>query len=192
MRFGALALAIIGCAVLAVPPPVHAQACRARFSDVQCYLGPPQLGLAKAVIVAGGGTPATFHTTTLLVALEGKHADAEKAALVQRFGPAAVDAFFAASDFAIQDGAALAAARGVKLPSKPSPSPSDPRALAAALTAAGVYDSKHDFDTEYMIDHLLSHPIHEQVMDDIDAKLGKRADAYYHAVFAVLISDLRR
>ena len=61
-----------------------------------------------------------------------------------------------------------------------------------ALTAAGVYDSKHDFDTEYMIDHLLSHPIHEQVMNDIDAKLGKRADAYYHAVFAVLISDLRR
>jgi hypothetical protein len=43
-----------------------------------------------------------------------------------------------------------------------------------------------------MIDHLLSHPIHEVVMDDIDAKLGKRADAYYHAVFAVLIGDLRR
>jgi len=192
MRWTAIGLALLACMTLGGPPARGADACRARFSDVACYLGPPQLALTRAVIDAGGGSPATFHTTALIATLEGSNAAAEEAGLVHRFGQDAYDQFLAASDFAIQDGAGLAAARHVAIPAKAVPPAGDHKALAAALAAAGTYDKQGDFDIEYMIDHLLSHPIHEVVMDDIDAKLGKRADAYYHAVFAVLIGDLRR
>ena len=192
MRWTAIGLALLACMTLGGPPARGADACRARFSDVACYLGPPQLALTRAVIDAGGGSPATFHTTALIATLEGSNAAAEEAGLVHRFGQDAYDQFLAASDFAIQDGAGLAAARHVAIPAKAVPPAGDHKALAAALAAAGTYDKQGDFDIEYMIDHLLSHPIHEVVMDDIDAKLGKRADAYYHAVFAVPIGDLRR
>jgi hypothetical protein len=192
MRWSAIGLALLACTMLGGPPARGADACRARFSDVACYLGPPPLALTRAVIDAGGGSPATFHTTALIATLEGSNAAAEEAALVRRFGQDGYDQFLAASDFAIQDGAALAAAHHVAIPAKPVPPAGDRKALAAALATAGTYDKQGDFDIEYMIDHLLSHPIHEVVMDDIDAKLGKRADADYHAVFAVLIGDLRR
>jgi hypothetical protein len=34
----------------------------------------------------------------------------------------------------------------------------------------------------YLFDHALSHGIHNQVMDDTDAKYGSAYDANYHAI----------
>ncbi|MGH7659376.1 MAG: hypothetical protein ACRENA_00480, partial [Vulcanimicrobiaceae bacterium] len=73
----------------------------------------------------------------------------------------------------------------------PSPDPSDGAALTAALYKAGV-DPKVGFNVEYMLDRLVSHPIHDQVMDDIDAKFGKKSDAIYHSVTLVVFGDLKK
>jgi hypothetical protein len=42
-----------------------------------------------------------------------------------------------------------------------------------------------------MLDHLVSHPIHVQVMDDIDQKYGRSADANYHVVLTQAVLDLK-
>jgi hypothetical protein len=41
-----------------------------------------------------------------------------------------------------------------------------------------------------MLDHAVSHPIHLQVMKDIDAKYGLPADANYHVILAQAMHDL--
>jgi hypothetical protein len=80
---------------------------------------------------------------------------------------------------------------GVKFPSSPSPDPKDGKALTTALYKAGV-DPASGFNVEYMLDRLVSHPIHDQVMDDIDAKYGKTADGVYHSVTLVVFQDLKK
>jgi hypothetical protein len=42
-----------------------------------------------------------------------------------------------------------------------------------------------------MLDDLVTHPIHVQVMQDIDAKYGVQADGNYHAVLTQAIYDLK-
>ena len=46
------------------------------------------------------------------------------------------------------------------------------------------------FNVEVMLDRAVSHPIHEQVMTDIDAKYGIAKDADYHAVLNQAMHDL--
>ena len=41
-----------------------------------------------------------------------------------------------------------------------------------------------------MLDRLVSHPIHLQVMKDIDAKYGLGVDAQYHAILTTAMKDL--
>jgi hypothetical protein len=79
----------------------------------------------------------------------------------------------------------------VALPDTPSPSPTDGKALAAALYTLGVNPDTKTFDVEYMLDGLVTHPIHVAVMNDIDAKYGKPADANYHAVLTQAMTDLK-
>ena len=42
-----------------------------------------------------------------------------------------------------------------------------------------------------MLDNLVSHPIHVQIMNDIDAKFGGTADGNYHAVLTQAMTDLK-
>jgi hypothetical protein len=42
-----------------------------------------------------------------------------------------------------------------------------------------------------MLDRLVSHPIHVQVMLDIDKKFGRYADANYHTVLQTAMTDLK-
>ena len=74
---------------------------------------------------------------------------------------------------------------------QPAPDPTDGKALATALYQAGI-DPKIGFNVEYMLDHLVSHPIHVQVMKDIDKKFGLKADATYHVVTLVVFQDLKK
>jgi hypothetical protein len=41
-----------------------------------------------------------------------------------------------------------------------------------------------------MLDRAVSHPIHVQVMKDIDAKYGLGVDAQYHAILTTAMKDL--
>ena len=162
---------------------------KARFGG-SVYTGAPDLPLTLSMVMAGGG-PSNFKTTTLVGVLAGKNADAEVAKLTKQYGADNVKMYLATFDFVVNDALKRATEAGVKLPSTPSPDPKDGAALTAALYKAGV-DPKIGYNVEYMLDHLVSHPIHDQVMDDIDAKFGKTADGVYHSVTLVVFQDLKK
>jgi hypothetical protein len=158
-----------------------------RFSGPGVYTGKPALQVTLSMVIAGGG-PKDFATLTLVKALAGDKTDAEVAALKQKFGDKAVTNFVTIFPFVVSDSLKIAKEKGVALPSTPSPDPKDGKALAGALWAAG--QTGHGFNVEVMLDRAVSHPIHDQVMKDIDAKYGLAADADYHAVLNQAMHDL--
>jgi hypothetical protein len=160
----------------------------ARFSSAGVYSGAPDLPLTLSVVVAGGG-PAKFKTTTLLGVLAGPKTSAEVAKLSKQFGAKNVQSFVTVFDFVIADSLKIVTAKHVALPKQPKPDPKNGKALAAALYTAGVQDGR--YNVEIMLDKLVSHPIHVQVMDDIDAKYGRNADANYHVVLTQAMLDLK-
>jgi hypothetical protein len=158
-----------------------------RFSGPGVYTGKPALAVTLSMVIAGGG-PSNFATLTLVKALAGDKTDAEVAALKQKFGDQKVTNFVTIFPFVVSDSLKIAKEKGVALPSTPNPDPKDGEALAGALWAAG--QTGHGFNVEVMLDRAVSHPIHEQVMSDIDAKYGLAADADYHAVLNQAMHDL--
>jgi hypothetical protein len=158
-----------------------------RFSGPGVYMGPPALAVTLSMVIAGGG-PSNFQTLTLVKALAGDKTDAEVASLKKKFGDQKVTNFVTIFPFVVSDSLKIAKAKGVALPDKPNPDPKDGEALAGALWAAG--QTGHGFNVEVMLDRAVSHPIHEQVMSDIDAKYGIAADADYHAVLNQAMHDL--
>ncbi len=120
--------------------------------------------------------------------LTGKLFDAEVAKLTKQYGKDQVGQFLKTFDFVVSDSRKVVAEKRVALPSSPSPDPADGPALAAALWKAG--QSGQGFNVEVMLDRLVSHPIHLQVMKDIDAKYGLGVDAQYHAILTTAMKDL--
>ncbi len=171
-------------------PPATAAASsdmKARFSNAGVYSGPPDLPLTLSMIVAGGG-PAHFKSTTLVGTLAGPNTKAEVAKLTKQFGAQKLQSFLTVFDFVVADSLKIVTAKKVPLPKAPKPDPKDGKALAAALYAAGVDNGR--YNVEIMLDKLVSHPIHVQVMDDIDAKYGRNADANYHIILTQAMLDL--
>jgi len=164
---------------------------RARYSPAPVYTGAPNLPLTLSVVVAGGG-PAKYDSAKLVGVLAGSLTDAEVKKLSDQFGGANVGLFLKTFNFVINDALALVKKNNVVLPSAPVPAPSDGKALAAALYGAGVTPAGN-FDVEYMLDRLVTHPLHVQIMDDIDAnpELGPKADGNYHAVLTQAVMDLQ-
>jgi hypothetical protein len=158
-----------------------------RFSGPGVYTGPPALPVTLSMIMAGGG-PSNFQTVTLVQTLAGSKADAEVASLKAKFGADKVTHFVTIFPFVVSDALKIAKAKGVALPSAPDPDPKDGKALAKALWEAG--QTGHSFNVEVMLDRAVSHPIHDQVMTDIDAKYGVAQDADYHAVLNQAMHDL--
>jgi hypothetical protein len=152
----------------------------ARFSKTAAYTGAPALPTTLSMIIAGGG-PSDFDTVKLLTVLAGDKTSAEVASLTKKFG---------VFNFVVSDSLAKVKAAGVALPSTPNPSPTDGKALAAALYKLGLM-SNGSYNVEFMLDNLVSHPIHVAVMDDIDKKYGREADGNYHAVLTQAMLDLK-
>ena len=107
--------------------------------------------------------------------------DAEVAKLSKQYGANAVTQWLKTFDFAVSDALKIATAKGVKLP------PADPKmtgkALATTLVTAGTAPDG-TFQIEFLLDKAVSHAIHVQVMNDIDASaaFGKKADLQYHQI----------
>ncbi len=182
----ALTLAGTGIASAKLLPNVANQP--TRFSGSCCvYIGAPSLALTLSMVEAGGG-PSSFNTVTLLKTLAGPLFDAEVAKLTEQYGKDQVAQFLKTFDFVVNDSLRIVTVKKVQLPSQPEPNPKDGKALAAALWAAG--QSGEGFNVELMLDRLVSHPIHLQVMTDIDGKYGLAADAQYHAILTTAMKDL--
>lgn len=158
-----------------------------RFSGPGVYTGPPALPVTLSMIVAGGG-PSDFKTVTLLKTLTGPLYGAEVAKLTKQYTGAKVGNFLKVFDFVVSDSLKIVNEKHIALPSKPSPDPSNGKALAAALWSAG--ETPRGFNVEVMLDRAVSHPIHVQVMKDIDVKYGIAADADYHAILTTAMKDL--
>jgi hypothetical protein len=145
------------------------------------YSGAPALAVTAALVAAGGG-PAKFSTATALTTMLGATTvKAEVGKLTKQYGAADVALWLKTFDFAVSDGLKIATAKGVKLPA-PDPKMTGTM-LAMTLVKAGT-TSDGTFQIEFLLDKAVSHPIHVQVMDDIDAsaQLGKKADLQYHEI----------
>lgn len=159
-----------------------------RFSGSCCvYTGAPALAVTLSMVEAGGG-PSNFSTVTLLKTLTGPLFDAEVAKLTKEYGKEQIAQFLKTFDFVVSDSLRIVAEKKIALPSQPNPDPKNGKALATALWQAG--QSGEGFNVEVMLDRAVSHPIHIQVMKDIDAKYGLAADAQYHAILTAAMKDL--
>ena len=160
----------------------------ARFGGT-VYKNNPKLTNTLSLVMAGGG-PKNFSTVKLFGVLAGPVAGPEQKKLVRQFGSVAFAQYVKTFNFVVNDSLKIVTAAKVKLPAAPSPDPKNGKALAAALYKDGI-DPSGSFNVEYMLDHLVTHPVHVQVMKDIDAKFGVGADTAYHAVTLVIFKDLK-
>lgn len=159
-----------------------------RFSGSCCvYTGAPALPVTLSMVEAGGG-PNNFSALTLVKTLAGDKTGPEVASLKKKFGADKVANFLKVFDFVVGNSLYIVQEKGVKLPTTPNPNPKDGKALAEALWDAG--QTGNGFNVEVMLDRAVSHPIHDQVMTDIDKKFGVAADADYHAVLNQAMHDL--
>ncbi len=166
-------------------PQVTMQA--SRFSGPGVYTGQPALAVTLSMIEAGGG-PSAFDSVALVKTLTGAKFTAEVGALNAKFGKDKVGNFLKVFNFVVADSLKIVKAKGIALPSTPQPDPKDGAALSKALWDAGQTGS--GFNVEVMLDRAVSHPIHVQVMKDVDAKYGIAQDADYHAVLNQAMHDL--
>ncbi|GAC1424714.1 MAG: hypothetical protein NVSMB5_18820 [Candidatus Velthaea sp.] len=140
------------------------------------YTGAPDLQAAISLVTAGGA-PGHFSLVKALTALAGAAtAKAEVAKLTKQYGAAKVGSFVAVQNFAVNDAVKKALAAGVKFPT-PALKGAE---LATQVVKDGLVDGTYYEGTQ--LDHLVTHAIHESVMDDIDAKYGKAADGNYHRI----------
>jgi hypothetical protein len=193
IRFRIAALAAVALSLSAATVPAGAADSmgamdHARFSPAAVYGGAPNLPLTLSLIAAGGG-PSNFQTTKLVGTLAGPLTAAELQSLTAKFGADNVTSFVDVFNFVIGDALKIVTNAKIALPAQPAVDPTDGKALSAALYTAGVSNGK--FDVEYMLDNLVSHPIHVQIMNDIDAKYGGKADGNYHAVLTQAMTDLK-
>ncbi len=148
------------------------------------YTGSPDLATTIALVQAGGGA-GNFSTAKALTALVGADlTNQEVAKLTKQYGKPNVDSFITVFSFAVNDAAKIAIADGVKFPAATLSG----KKLAAQVVADGTTGGT--FWTGYMLDHLVTHKIHNQTMDDIDAKYGATADANYHKISNQAMYDL--
>jgi hypothetical protein len=156
-------------------------------ADAIIYAGGPNLALTSAVIAAGGG-PANFSSYKLFHVVAGAGSDAVESNLTKQFGANDVKITFELLDYSIEDIIGIVSAKHVTLP-PPSPSPGDAKALARSLYAAGV-TTTGKWDVGYMIERLVTHPVHHVVMHDIDAKFGPKNNATMHIVLDELMHEV--
>lgn len=145
------------------------------------YDGKPALDVTAALVKAGGGA-ADFSTAKALVSMLGADAvKGEVAKLTKQYGKDQVDMWLKTFDFAVADSLKIATAAGIKLPEVPEGLSG--AKLAQTLVTAGT-TTDNTFQIEFLLDKAVSHGIHVQVMNDIDANkdLGKLADLRYHQI----------
>lgn|GEM_PF-2504709 len=177
MRHGLLAMFLFCSCIGLASPPVDAAT--ARGAD---------LALSLSIDIAGGG-PEKFATEKLVGVLFGGRKDLEVGRLRKTFGEADVASFFQVSDYAVPDAMKIVQDKNMALPDDPSPSPENGKALAGALYQAALDKDGHAH-AETLLDHLLSRPVRDQLVADIDRKFGSEQRRRYFAVLTELTEDL--
>ena len=151
------------------------------------YNGAPALDVTAALVKAGGGAHDFSFAKALVSMLGEKTVHAEVAKLTKQYGEKDVTAFVDGMTFAVNDGLKRATAAGVTLPAAPA----DLKGvkLASTLVAAGTTPDG-TWWAGYLFDKALSHDIHVEVMQDIDAKYGHGADENTHKILNQAMYDV--
>lgn len=158
--------------------PDHGMANGTKGGDGATYTGKPDLQAAISLVVAGGA-PKNFSLVKALTALVGAEATKDEVAkLTKQYGGARVGKYVEVQNFAVNDAVRIALAAGVKFPTPMLTGAT----LAKRVVGLGLINGA--YYEGFMLDHIVTNPIHEHVMTDIDRAFGRQADANYH-----LISD---
>jgi hypothetical protein len=141
-------------------------------------------------VIAAGGGPDAFKTTTLLSALAGASANVEVAKLVKLYGAADIKQFMTVSDFVVADGMRVGRTHGIALPPRSDTDSVDGHVIVAQLHAAGSGAPGKPLVVEHMLDELVSRPLRMHIMRDVVAKYGRAAAQSYLEIVALVVDDL--
>lgn len=156
--------------------PDHGMPVGMMGGDGMTYKGAPDLQAAISLVTAGG-KPGHFSLVAAVTAMAGATvAHAEVGKLIKQYGAARVMSFVTVQNFAVNDAVRIATNAGVKFPSPMLHGAT----LAKRVVGLGLVNGTYYEGTQ--LDHLVTNKIHEAVMNDIDAKYGKKADANYHLI----------
>lgn len=155
------------------------------------YRGKPDLALTLAIVQAGGG-PRHFDSGRLFQTLAGPHAKAEQAKLERLYGKARMAAFMETFTYAVNDLQTLFALNHIRMPDRPRVSPSNGRAMTVAIYHSGIMPTGK-YDCGYMMEHLMTHPVHVVLMHDINVARGHGPvhNANFHIILTRMVADLR-
>ncbi|MGH8116142.1 MAG: hypothetical protein ACREP0_04650 [Rhodanobacteraceae bacterium] len=170
------------------PMVAHNQQAGMNWFGGPIYHGQPDLAATAALVKAGGGTSDFSFSKALVAMLGQKTVDAEVAKLTRQYGKQNTDNFLNGATFVVQDALKRATEKGIKLP---PPADLHGAALAKGLVKLGTAPDG-TFWAGYLLDHTLSHDLHNQIMADIDAnpKLGMKADATTHKILNQAMYDV--
>jgi hypothetical protein len=143
------------------------------------YDGKPDLKIAAALIKAGGGAGHFSFKQALVSMLGEKTVKAEVAKLTKQYGSEKVNGWLNGMNFMIADSLKRATAAGIRLPTAPADLKGEK--LAKVLISAGTAP-KGMYWAGWMLDHILPHDIHNQVMIDIDSKYDHAFNKEIHAI----------
>jgi hypothetical protein len=156
------------------------------------YRGDPDLGLTSALIAAGGGA-GHFDAAKLFRVLAGPKANPERTRLDRMYGKAKVDAFLQTFTFAMIGLVELFRDNHIALPAQPRIAPSDGRAISLAVYRDGIMPNGK-YDCGYMMEHLMTHPLHIVLMHEIDNERGHgpKHNANFHIMLTRVVLDLKK
>lgn len=150
------------------------------------YAGAPNLALT-ARLVAAGEDRGVFRSERLFIGAYGAAWPMERASLRARFGAQRLRDCFAVFDYAIADALRIVARDKVAVPAPVAAS----EPLAAELFDAGMTPAGR-YDVGYMLERLVTHAYHHEIMVDLDARFNPRTNAAFHLVLTSLVQDAHR
>jgi hypothetical protein len=155
------------------------------------YRGRPDTALTYAILKAGGGS-GRFDSAKLFHTLAGSHAKAEMHRLEHLYGKAKVAAFVQTFTFAMNELPGLFKLNNIALADPPANSFHRGRDIAIAIYHDGIMPNGK-YDCGYMMEHLMTHPVHIVLMRDINLARahGPQHNANFHIILTRVVLDLK-
>ena len=149
------------------------------------YHGTPDLKLTVDVVTAGTG-PNGFDTKVLFKNMYGDAMPAEAAKLTKEYGAASVGDFFTLMDFSIADVVRMVKRDNVALPA--ADTPLSPVRLDRSIVLIG-HSPNGNYDVGYMLERLISHKYHHELMMDLNGHFSQERVATFHSILGTVVTD---
>jgi hypothetical protein len=149
------------------------------------YYGAPDLKLTVDLVTAGSG-PNGFDTKVLFKNMYGDSMPAEAATLTSKYGAASVGDFFTLMDFSVADVLRMVKRDNVALPA--ADSPLSPIKLDRSVVLIG-HSPHGNYDVGYMLERLISHKYHHELMMDLNSHFSQERVATFHSILGSVVED---